>query len=65
MSKRSIVLKGRKYSDKCIGMVRLTPQAEKVVRSLREKTDLSICQIVSEIIVQAEDFIDIVGPDES
>lgn len=54
-----IVLKAPRISDECIGTVRLTPEAEKVVRRLRAKTNLPIRQIVSEIIVQAENLIDI------
>ena len=54
-----IVLKAPRISDECIGTVRLTPEAEKVVRRLRAKTNLPIRQIVSEIIVQAESLIDI------
>jgi len=54
-----IVLKSKGYSDECIGTVRLTPAAEKVVRRLRAKTGLSIRYIVSEIICQAENLIDI------
>ena len=49
-----IVLKSNRTSDECIGTVRLTPEAEKVIRRLRAKTALPIRQIVSEIIVQAE-----------
>ena len=59
-----IVLKSNRLSDECIGTVRLTPEAEKVVRRLRAKTSLPIRQIVSEIIVQAENLIDIEGPDD-
>lgn len=40
------------------------PEAEKVVRRLRFKTGLPIRQIVSEIIVQAENLIDISGDDD-
>lgn len=54
-----IVLKSNRISDECIGTVRLTPEAEKVIRRLRAKTALPIRQIVSEIIVQAESLIDI------
>lgn len=54
-----IVLKNNRISDECIGTVRLTPEAEKVIRRLRAKTALPIRQIVSEIIVQAENLIDI------
>lgn len=56
-----IVLKARVDSMETVGNVRLTPEAEKVVRRLRAKTQLSIRQIVSEIIIQAENLIDIEG----
>lgn len=59
-----IVLKSNRLSDECIGTVRLTPEAEKVVRRLRAKTALPIRQIVSEIIIQAENLIDIEGVDD-
>ena len=59
MSNNPIVLKSNRLSDECIGTVRLTPEAEKVVRRLRAKTGLPIRRIVSEIIVQAENLIDI------
>lgn len=35
-----IVLKSNRTSDECIGTVRLTPEAEKVIRRLRAKTAL-------------------------
>ena len=59
-----IVLKSNRPSDECIGTVRLTPEAEKVIRRLRAKTALPIRQIVSEIIVQAENLIDIEDANE-
>ncbi len=59
-----IVLKTRGGADECIGNVRLTPEAEKVIRRLRAKTGLPIRQIVSEIIIQAESLIDIEQPDD-
>ncbi len=59
MNNNPIVLKSTRLSDECIGTVRLTPEAEKVVRRLRAKTGLPIRRIVSEIIVQAENLIDI------
>lgn len=64
VSNNPIVLKSNRLSDECIGTVRLTPEAEKVVRRLRAKTSLPIRQIVSEIIVQSENLIDIEGPDD-
>ncbi len=63
-NRNPIVLKSPRMSDECIGTVRLTTEAEKVVRRLRAKTNLSIRQIVSEIIVQAENLIDIEGADD-
>jgi len=48
----------------CIGTVRLTPEAEKVVRRLKAKTGLPIRQIVSDIIVQAENIITIETEDD-
>ena len=59
-----IVLKARVDSVETVGNVRLTPEAEKVVRRLRAKTQLSIRQIVSEIIIQAENLIDIESADD-
>ena len=37
MSNNPIVLKSNRLSDECIGTVRLTPEAEKVVRRLRQR----------------------------
>lgn len=61
---KPIILRTQTRTDECIGTVRLTPEAEKVVRRLRFKTGLPIRQIVSEIIVQAESLIDISGDDD-
>ena len=58
-SENAIVLKAGGRAMECIGTVRLTPEAEKVVRRLKAKTGLSIRQIVSDIIVQAENIITI------
>lgn len=55
---KPIVLKVQSAED-CVGVVRLSPEAEKVVRRLRSRCQLTIRQIVSEIIVQAEHLIDI------
>ena len=59
-NENSIVLKVGGRGMECIGTVRLTPEAEKVVRRLKAKTGLPIRQIVSDIIVQAENIITIV-----
>ena len=58
-SENAIVLKAGGRAMECIGTVRLTPEAAKVVRRLKAKTGLPIRQIVSDIIVQAENFITI------
>ena len=55
---RPIVLKARSV-DSCVGVIRLTPEAEKVVRRLHGRSGLPIRQIVSEIITQSEHLIDI------
>jgi len=55
---KPIVLKARNV-DNCVGVVRLTPEAEKVVRRLHSRSGLPIRVIVSEIITQSENLIDI------
>ena len=55
---KPIVLRAR-TADSCVGVIRLTPEAEKVVRRLHGKCGLPIRQIVSEIITQSENLIDI------
>ena len=55
---KPIVLKAR-TADNSVGVVRLTPEAEKVVRRLCNRSGLPIKTIVSEIITQAEHLIDI------
>jgi hypothetical protein len=55
---KPIVLKARTAEDS-VGVVRLTPEAEKVVRRLHSRCLLPIRQIVSEIIIQSENLIDI------
>ncbi len=55
---KPIVLKAQSASN-CVGVIRLTPEAEKVVRRLHSRSHLPIRQIVSEIIIQAEHLIDI------
>lgn len=55
-STKPIVLKARPV-ESCVGVIRLTPEAEKVVRRLHSRSRLPIRQIVSEIIIQAEHLI--------
>ena len=46
-------------SPNLIGTVRVTPEAETVIKQLQRETGLSARSIVSQIIVQAADMIDI------
>lgn len=55
---KPIVLKARTVENS-VGVVRLSPEAEKVVRRLCNRSGLPIKTIVSEIITQAEHLIDI------
>lgn len=55
---KPIVLKAR-ATESSVGVVRLTPEAEKVVRRLCNRSGLPIKTIVSEIITQSEHLIDI------
>lgn len=55
---KPIVLKAR-ANENSVGVVRLTPEAEKVVRRLNSRSGLPIKTIVSEIIIQSENLIDI------
>ena len=48
-------------SPKCAGVVRITPQAERIVKAVVERTGLSAREVVSEIIVQSADSIVVVG----
>ena len=58
MSKiKPIVLKAQTADS--VGVVRLSPEAEKVVRRLHSRSGLPIKTIVSEIITQSESLIDI------
>lgn len=55
---KPIVLKAR-AAENSVGVVRLTPEAEKVVRRLCNRSGLPIKDVVSEIITQSEHLIDI------
>lgn len=55
---KPIVLKAQ-MTPGSVGVVRLSPKAEKVVRHLSSRSGLPIKTIVSEIIVQSEHLIDI------
>lgn len=55
---KPIVLKARAMENS-VGVVRLTPEAGKVVRRLCSRSGPPIKTIVSEIIIQFENLIDI------
>ena len=56
---KPIVLEAQRASTECIGLVRLSPEAERIVRRLNYQSGIPIRRIVSEIIVQAEGLIEI------
>ena len=58
---KPIVLNAKPRSAECVGLVRPSPEAERVVRRLNYQTDIPIRQIVSDIIIQAEPLIKISG----
>ena len=55
---KPIVLKVQ-TRDASVGVVRLSPKAEKVVRRLHVRSGIPIKTIVSEIIIQSENLIGI------
>lgn len=56
---RRIVLKSSEPIDTYLGTVRVTPEAERVLRRIQARTALPLRRIVSEIIIQAEPLIEI------
>lgn len=46
------------------GVVKLSPEAETIVKQLSWETDRSIKEIVSEIIIQGYEFVEILGEEE-
>lgn len=61
MSNR-IILKVRKVnrpSDNLIGTVKITPEAELVLKQIQRETGLSARHIASQIIIQAQDLIEV------
>lgn len=45
----------RPYSRDLCGKVRINPEAETILRQSRDKTGLSLCEVVSQIIIQADE----------
>ncbi|MEE1154815.1 MAG: hypothetical protein UH241_06635 [Acutalibacteraceae bacterium] len=56
MGKRNqIILRGRKNRN-LNGVVRITPEAEAIVLDLADRSGLSVCQVVSQMIIQGSEF---------
>lgn len=60
--KNAIILRPKVPKKECCGVVKLTPDAEMILRRLSGQTGLSIRTIVSEIVIQSEKFIYIGRP---
>lgn len=61
--KNEIIIKIPK-SQKLVGVIRVTPEAELILQELSSRTGLSLRTLASEIIVQASEFIRVEGPDD-
>lgn len=61
--RKPIVLRTRP-EESGVGVVRLSRKAQMAVRRLQERSNLPARQIVSEIIIQAEDLVDVDPPDD-
>lgn len=64
MAKGEIILKTDRGSSENSGLIRVTPEAEKVLQTLRNATGLSKRRIASELIVQAAALVRIVDDDD-
>lgn len=38
------------------GVVRVTPEAEEIIQDLADKSGLSVCQVVSQMVIQGSKF---------
>ena len=54
------VFKEEKPSAECVGMVRISPRAETILREWHKATGLPLSEIASQIIIQAADEVEIV-----
>ena len=64
MAKGEIILKTDRGSSENCGLIHVTPEAEKVLQTLRNATGLSKRRIASELIVQAAALVRIVDDDD-
>jgi hypothetical protein len=65
MGNKPIVLKAQKTVEVDVGVVRITPEAQSVVRGLYKRSGLPIRQLVSEIIIQSAGLIEILPMESS
>lgn len=61
MAKGKIILRasGAECEKNLVGIIRILPEAEIILRELQFKTGLSLRTLASEIIVQASELIEI------
>lgn len=61
MEKRIVlkIHKVPKVRDDCVGVVRISPEAEDIVRQLERETGLSARNIVSQIIIQGSEMVSV------
>ena len=64
MEKRIILTKKKKKDGVSCGAVRLSPEAETIVKQLSWETDRPTKKIVSEIIIQGYKFVEIPEEEE-
>ena len=64
MDKKIILKKKKKKEAVMCGVVKLSPEAETIVKQLSWETDRSIKEIVSEIIIQGYEFVEILEEEE-
>ena len=64
MDRKIILTKKKKKESVSCGVVRLSPEAETIVKQLSWETDRPIKEIVSEIIIQGYEFVEIPKEEE-
>lgn len=64
MDRKIILTRKKKKEGVSCGVVRLSPEAETIVKQLSWETDRPIKEIVSEIIIQGYKFVEIPEEEE-
>ena len=62
---RTIRIKTHDVGERLVGNVKITPEAEQVLRQLCRQSGLSIRYLVSEIVCQGADLVEFVDADHS